>query len=256
MSLRQTDLENAPERAQPELPIHLQIGFATRVFYATSCVIAFLLLAVLAMQIATKSQVFEWYTWLAIPAGMIIADFLSGLIHWGADTWGSESMPILGKRLLHPFRVHHVNPADFLSRRFIDTNGDVAFLAIPVLLVALQIPLTTAASVFGAVLLTSFSAVGLMTNQIHQWAHMRKAPPLIYELQQLGIILSYDAHEQHHHPPYVQNYCIATGWCNRPLRALKFFSRLEHIVTLCTGLQPRHDEQVFSQSIFSEKHLP
>jgi plasmanylethanolamine desaturase len=219
-------------------------------------VIAFLLLPLLVIQIITKSHVFAWHTLLAIPAGMILADFLSGLVHWGADTWGRESMPILGKRLLHPFRVHHVNPADFLRRRFFDTNGDVAFLAIPAMLVALQIPLTTAASVFGAVLLTSFSAVGLMTNQIHQWAHMQKAPLPIYWLQQLGIILSFDAHEKHHSPPYVQNYCIATGWCNRPLQALKFFSRLERIITLCTGLQPRHDEREFSQSVFTEKHSP
>jgi plasmanylethanolamine desaturase len=249
------DLMNPPGKEQPELPIHLHIGWATRAFYLASCVIAFLLLAGLVYQIVTKSQVFSWYTLLAIPMGMFIADFLSGMVHWGADTWGSESMPILGKRLLHPFRVHHLNPADFLRRRFFDTNGDVAFLAIPFLLLALQLPLTTAASVFGAVLLTSFSAVGLMTNQIHQWAHMRKAPPPICWLQQLGIILSYEAHQQHHGPPFVQNYCIATGWCNRPLQAVQFFTRLERFITLCTGLQPRHDEQEFSQSVFSEKHL-
>jgi ubiquitin-conjugating enzyme E2 variant len=228
------------------LPVHLQIGLATRIFYAMSCVTSFFLLARLAFQIATQSQVFVWHSVLAIPTGMIIADFLSGLIHWGADTWGSESMPVLGKRLLHPFRVHHVNPADFLRRRFIDTNGDVAFLA-------LEIPLTTQTSVSVAVLMMSFSAVGLMTNQIHQWAHMRRAPAPIFLLQKLGIILSYEAHQQHHRPPFVKNYCIATGWCNRPLQAVNFFARLERTITRYTGLQPRADEQVFGQTVFSEK---
>lgn len=236
------------------LPVHLRIGSATRIFYATSCVISFFLLALLAIQIATRSKGLAWHSVVAIPAGMIIADFLSGVIHWGADTWGSESMPILGKRLLHPFRVHHVNPTDFLRRKFIDTNGDVAFLAIPILLAALRIPLTTKGSISSAVFVMSFSAVGLMTNQIHQWAHMRKAPMPVYWLQRLGVVLSHEAHEQHHRPPYIQNYCIATGWCNRPLQAIHFFPRLERMITRCTGVQPRDDERAFAQAIHSEQN--
>ena len=231
----------------PALPIHLKIGLATRVFYFLACAVSFVLLLAFVARIVWNAEL-TWHCVFAVPAGMAFADLVSGLIHWSADTWGRVSMPVLGKRLLHPFRVHHINPADFLRRRFFDTNGDVAALATPALLAAFWIPLDSTASVFWAVFVAAMSAVGLMTNQIHQWAHMREAPWPIRHLQRVGFILSYEAHALHHRPPHMTNYCIATGWCNPPLRALRFFARLESLITRCTGLQPRSDENAFAAS--------
>lgn len=34
---------------------------------------------------------------LASFAGILSADFASGMLHWAADTWGSVEFPILGK---------------------------------------------------------------------------------------------------------------------------------------------------------------
>jgi ubiquitin-conjugating enzyme E2 variant len=110
-------------------------------------------------------------------------------------------------------------------------------------------PLTSELWFAAAVFTASFSVVGVMTNQIHQWAHMRKAPRPVRWLQRLGVILSHEAHEQHHRPPYVANYCITTGWCNGLLQSSGFFSRLEQLVSFCTGVQPRFDEQVFSETV-------
>lgn len=239
-----------PSQASPSLPEHLEISFWSHAVSIVAIAIAFALLATLVGRIAFIASDFPWYALAAIPAGMLLADFMSGLVHWSADTWGSESMPILGKYLLHPFRVHHVNPADFLRRRFADTNGEVAMLTIPLLVAALWIPLTSDLGVTFAVFCTAFLTLGLMTNQVHQWAHMRRAPLGVRQLQQLRLILSHEDHERHHCPPYAQNYCITTGWCNRPLSAIHFFPRLERCITWLTGIQPRQDDQAFHQEAF------
>jgi ubiquitin-conjugating enzyme E2 variant len=117
-------------------------------------------------------------------------------------------------------------------------------LNVPILLVALLLP---EAGPSGAVslALTVFATISLPTNQVHQWAHMPSPPSFVRWLQRRGIILSVEAHASHHREPYVANYCIATGWCNRWLNAAGFFPTCERLITHVTGLQPRADEQAF-----------
>jgi hypothetical protein len=54
-----------------------------------------------------------WWAPFVIVAAAFGADFMSGIVHWTADTWGSVTCPLFGRRFLRPFRVHHVNPHDF-----------------------------------------------------------------------------------------------------------------------------------------------
>ena len=238
----------AKKSANP-LPLHDDFSLPRRAFAALSITTAAGLLAVHVARLIAASDSFHWFVPLAVIGGMIAADFLSGLIHWSADTWGSESMPFIGRRFLHPFRVHHVNPDDFLRRRFVDTNGDVAFLVVPILVAAYFIPLGAAAQLTVVIFVTSFCGIGLLTNQVHQWAHMTEPPCVVKALQECGAILGRNAHARHHRPPYAVNYCIATGWCNRPLAAVNFFRRLERMVTRVTGWQPRSDDVVFQSDV-------
>jgi len=176
---------------------------------------------------------------------MACADFASGLVHWSADTWGNESMPLLGKRFLRPFRIHHLNPDDFLLRDFVDTNGDVSMLLLPLLVATACTPADSPHTVAAILFAVAFAAGSCLTNQVHQWAHMPRPPRLVRVLQHHGIILGRDAHERHHAPPFARNYCIATGWLNAPLTAVGFFPSLERLVTLSTGLRPREDDACF-----------
>lgn len=227
------------------LPKHDEFGLMRRAFSAVAIATATALLACDLYRVGAAPVPLPWWLAPVAVAGILAADFLSGLVHWTADTWGSESLPVIGRRILHPFRVHHVNPDDFLRRRFVDTNGDVAVLVIPILAAALALPLDGPWGVTAAVFLGSFSGIGLLTNQVHQWAHQPQPPAVVRVLQDRRLILGREAHARHHRPPYAANYCIATGWCNRPLTAIHFFRRLERLVTVLTGLRPRQDDAAF-----------
>jgi plasmanylethanolamine desaturase len=232
--------------AGAELPGHDIVGGVTRALEIVSLIAAVTLLVADTAHVFTEGLLLHWWSPLVIIGAALAADLVSGLVHWTADTWFSETMPMLGRGFLRPFRVHHINPADFLNRDIVDCNGDVAMLNLPILVIALTLP-NTALGGAASVGLLAFAAVSLPTNQVHQWAHMPSPPRMVSWLQRRGVILSSEAHAQHHEEPYVANYCIATGWCNRWLTTIGFFPACERLVTRTTGLEPRADEQTVGE---------
>src|SRR6186713_3356886 len=70
----------------------------------------------------------HWLGLLATFAGMCLADFVSGLVHWSADTYGSPTMPIFGG-FVRTFREHHADQVDITRHDFIETNGDVSIFS-------------------------------------------------------------------------------------------------------------------------------
>lgn len=225
------------------VPGHDAVGRLTRAVEIFFLVLAAVLLVATVVRAVSAGMFLHWWTMPVLVMAACAADLMSGLVHWTADTWFSETMPVLGRRFLRPFRVHHLNPDDFLQRSFVDCNGDVAMLNAPLLIAALVVPLESDAGAALSLALMSFATVSLPTNQVHQWAHMPAPPAAVRWLQRRGLILSAADHARHHEEPYVANYCIATGWCNRWLSRLEFFPRLERLITRCFGLEPRADER-------------
>jgi plasmanylethanolamine desaturase len=170
------------------------------------------LLIIHGVQLAT-SDLPLWYV-LVLPLSWVLADLLSGIVHWTADTWGSEDTPIIGPRFIRPFRLHHVDAEDIVSRPFFRLNGDVALGVLPILGAAFFAP-----GVWRFFLVTLALCI-LPTNQIHQWAHQPVAPPFARALQRLGLFLRPDEHRLHHTHPNHSHFCITTGWCNGLLQRI------------------------------------
>jgi plasmanylethanolamine desaturase len=206
----------------------------------------------LCLGIAIKAWPFHvthpWLLVAALVTGFIMADFVSGFVHWMADTWGSSEMPILGKSLVRPFREHHVDPKAMTHHDYIETNGANCLVSLPVAAGVLFIPLDIAGwvsfALFSLVSIGSMVFFVMWTNQIHKWSHFEpeEIPMFLRVLQKLHLILPADHHKLHHKSPYDRYYCITTGWLNWPLAKIGFYRHTERLITALFGLIPRRDD--------------
>ncbi|XP_058452618.1 plasmanylethanolamine desaturase 1 [Malaya genurostris] len=189
----------------------------------------------------------------AAAFGILTADFGSGLVHWGADTWGSVDLPILGKNFLRPFREHHIDPTSITRHDFIETNGDNFMVALPILgKLAWNFFTRSNAEIQQEYVMSAYlflcSIFIAMTNQIHKWSHTYwDLPKWVLFLQNHHIILPRRHHRIHHVAPHETYFCITTGWLNWPLEKIRFWSTLETIIETCTGHKPRADDFKWAQ---------
>lgn len=167
---------------------------------------------------------------LAVPAGWLLADFLSGFAHWFCDRFFAESTPLIGRLLIAPFREHHHDPQAITRHSFLELNGNSALALVPLLAWLWwrgDSPPGGFAAVFAQATAVFLSLALFATNQIHRWAHEASPPASVRWLQQHGLILSPEHHAEHHFPPHEGAFCITGGWLNRPLDRVRFFPRCE-----------------------------
>jgi ubiquitin-conjugating enzyme E2 variant len=165
----------------------------------------------------------------AILTGYVAADFVSGLVHWMADRFGSETTPLLGTNFIRPFREHHLYPEAITKHGFIETNGSNCILCAPVMGAAFFILPTTPPliSTFALGTTLAFGLAIFATNQFHKWAHMAETPRAAEILRKWSLILPAEHHDLHHATPFDRNYCITVGWWNPILQRVRFFEHME-----------------------------
>ena len=190
--------------------------------------------------VTERSRLFLLLT--AALTGYVLADLLTGVVHWLFDTWGNEDAPLVGRNFIRPFREHHKDPRSITRHDFVETNGNNCLATLPILLVACFIPTTSPPGLFAVASLLSLSAAAVATNQFHKWAHTDEPGSLISALQRYRLILPREHHRLHHIAPFSTHYCITTGWLNPALRATDAFRRLERAISAATGAKPRARE--------------
>jgi ubiquitin-conjugating enzyme E2 variant len=165
---------------------------------------------------------------LAAVLGILVTDFISGLVHWFCDSFFREDTPILGRLLIRSFREHHRDPLAMTHRSFLEINHRNCVVTIVALVVALMHggPSTELTSLLAwGFLFFLFSAIYL-TNSFHRWAHEAKPPRVARLLQRARLAVGPEHHAAHHRQGR-DSYCVTTGWLNPVLDRTQLFPRIE-----------------------------
>jgi ubiquitin-conjugating enzyme E2 variant len=196
------------------------------------------------MFVRIAPAIFSEGEWLAalfgVVAGYLLADFLTGLVHWIADRFFDPETPVLGPMLIGPFRDHHEDALGITRHDFFEVSGNNALVTIPlvVFIAARPTPVDLLPQIL-AVLGASLTLAVFVTNQFHSWAHSPSPPGLVRRLHASGLILTPKRHARHHRNNRDGAYCVTSGWLNPLLDRIRFFERMERMIDARPGRRRR-----------------
>lgn len=168
----------------------------------------------------------------AAAAGLVAADFASGVFHWTIDNYPDKDTPIVGK-LAEDFQNHHqASGMDHVS-----VWENIAPAAGAFVLPLAGLAAFTPHPILAAAGLT-FTGGAVLAQASHRWSHMTSPPTAARFLQKLHISQSAENHARHHEDPYDENYCIVNGSLNGVLARTNFWRKMEHGVFKLTGAEP------------------
>lgn len=156
---------------------------------------------------------------------VLVADFITGLVHWFEDAYGTVSDSWLSRHVFEPNIRHHREPLAFLTESGVWGRNYIQWCAALVTLAAAW-PLGLLCWQLALV-----AALASSANEVHAWAHRKSNGPLVTLLQEMCLVQTRRHHARHHARPYDQNYCILTCWLNPLLTRLYFWSLLEYALS-------------------------
>lgn len=172
---------------------------------------------------------------------VLIADFVTGLLHWLEDAYGHESFPITGRLFTKPNILHHHDPRYFTRNSWWQSSWDLLCMGLIILAVAACCGLLTWH-------VWLFVILGVNANEMHKWAHRtpRENGRLITLLHRLRLIQGPRHHARHHTDPKDSHYCTLTELLNPLLDGIHFWSGLEWLIRVTLGIRRRVDKSVAS----------
>lgn len=156
---------------------------------------------------------------------VLLADFVTGLIHWMEDSYWSPETPVLGKWLVIANLAHHKNGQEFLQKSWFESSWDLLLAGITLVSIAYFMDFLTWE-------ICLFALIIVNANQIHKWAHITRyenKPRIIGMLQKVYILQRTHHHGQHHRKPNNSHYCTVTNALNPILDKSGFWRGLEFI---------------------------
>ena len=162
---------------------------------------------------------------------IIIADFITGLVHWIEDTYGVPSWKFgLKENIVEPNILHHENPtfmvtmSNALRRNYLT--------GVPAIVASLGCWIIFGWSVAWPIMLILLLS-GWLGNEVHAWNHTPRAdlPRWIVFLQDTALIQTRKQHALHHQKPYDKYYCTLTNITNAVLELVNFWRGLEWIIS-------------------------
>ena len=110
-SYPRNDLVDPTVRLGSRDPASLAQGYtrAVRRFELAGIAFYALALGVWVWRLAPAWRDNAWVMLAAVASGYLAADWVSGMVHWAADSWGSADLRIVGPAFLRPFREHHID---------------------------------------------------------------------------------------------------------------------------------------------------
>ena len=176
------------------------------------------------------------HTVVQILKCIIIADFLTGLVHWLEDRYGKPTHRFVGKSVVLPNLVHHFRPRHMTKHSWWQSADTLVYGALFVADMALLLGLFSWQLALVLVLLCN-------ANEIHKWAHRTKKEngPLITLLQKLRLVQTPAHHNRHHKGAKDKYYCSLTNFVNPALEFTRFFKIIEKLIAVLWQRHPRND---------------